>query len=119
MDAGFAGYPGVGHTKRGNAMTARVAYTDEQQAEFKATFAKRKRRNIAIFVGALVAFALSFVLPEPLAFPFGKNGPPGAVLIVPVAIFASLVNWRCPACGKLLNNEWSPNFCSKCGIEFQ
>jgi hypothetical protein len=100
-------------------MTARVAYTEEQQGEFKVTFAKRKRRNIAIWVGAAVAFALSFFLPEAVAFPVGKGGPPGGVLILPLAIIASLINWRCPACGRLLNNEWSPNFCSKCGIEFQ
>ena len=100
-------------------MTSRVAYTDEQQAEFKAIFARRKRRNVGMFVGGIIVFGVSFALPEAIAFPFGPGGPPGAVLIIPVVILASLVNWRCPACGKLLNNEWSPNFCSRCGIEFQ
>ena len=100
-------------------MTQRVPYTEQQQAEFKATFAKRKRLQIGSFIAAFGAFALSFALPASIAFPFGPPGPPAGVLVIPIVVLISLVVWRCPACGKILGNEWSPNFCSKCGVELQ
>jgi len=97
----------------------RIAYTEEQIADFKATFAKRRARHIATFAAAIASMLLMIVLPESLAFPFGKGAPPLPFLLVPLFIVFSLINWRCPACGKSLGRQISPRYCSLCGVELQ
>jgi hypothetical protein len=97
----------------------RVAYTPEQLAEFKASFAKRRTRHIASFAAAFGSMVLMIVLPEPLSFPFGRGGPPLPFLIVPAFIVFSWINWRCPACNRSLGGEISPKYCSGCGTELQ
>jgi hypothetical protein len=97
----------------------RTTYTDVQQAEFKASFAKRRTRHIAGFVLTMGSILLMVVLPESLSFPFGQGYPPLPFLIGPVFIIMSIFDWRCPACGKNCGGELNPRYCSKCGIAFQ
>ncbi len=97
----------------------RIAYTEEQVADFKATFAKRRARHIVTFVAAIASMLLMIALPESLAFPFGKAAPPIPFLFVPLFIVFALINWRCPACNKSFGREISPKYCSHCGVELQ
>ena len=48
-------------------------------------------------------------------------GEPGRVDVVLVAgaLIFSFRNWRCPACNRYLGKQYSPKFCSKCGVVLQ
>ena len=97
-----------------------MQYLDQQLAEFKAEFAKRRRRQLLAVIPILAIFVLRIVLGEkkPEAAPFGLTPEilVGAALVVVLGVIAfSLWNWRCPACNKYLGKGIGPAFCAKCG----
>ena len=92
-----------------------MEYTREQLAGFKAEFARRQKRQIAvaaiIFAGAISLMILRNRSPV--------TSPVGFVLFVgafaAILIF-SFQNWRCPACEKYLGKGGFPRFCPRCGV---
>jgi len=99
-------------------------YTQQQLDDFKAEFAKRRRRQIfvAIPFGALVVVALiarnngDFLAKLPVSPPVFA----GAFITIIVAALAfSFINWRCPACNAYLGRSLGPSFCPRCGVELR
>jgi hypothetical protein len=98
-------------------------YLEQQLADFKAEFARRRKRQLLVSI-PLAAAVLLFGL-------FGRRaeaplfGLPPAVLggavfaVVLAAIAFSLWNWRCPACNRYLGKGIGPAFCPKCGVPLQ
>ena len=100
-----------------------MEYTDMQKAQFKTTFATRRRKQrflavplIALFIG----FAVFRDRNQSDFFGFSAAiwGPTFLLLVVGAVIF-SFVNWKCPACNKYLDKNTNLIFCSKCGVELQ
>ena len=99
-----------------------MEYTNQQRAEFKDAYAKRRRKQLIMIV-------LLFAAMAPL--PFIKDGGTylglsGSVFgpIILVTIFLVWViydsrNWRCPACDKSLGRAFNPRRCRSCGIELR
>ena len=97
-----------------------MPYTQEQLAQFQATFALRRRRQlIAIVPTVLFAFLLGAS--------DGRHGSHVAGLPQSFTMFAALAgvagivlfsfrNWRCPSCDRYLGRTMNPSFCSRCGI---
>ena len=96
-----------------------MAYTDQQQQNFKKQYAVRRRRQL--FVGLpLILIAIAFVAQNKGAGIYLGGIPitgvaPLLIIAVGVLLF-SVMNWRCPACGKYLGESFNPEFCPKCGV---
>ena len=97
-----------------------MQYTQEQLAQFQATFALRRRRQlIAIVPTVLFAFLLGATdgrhgarlagIPQSYAMVTALVGVAGIV-------WFSFRNWRCPSCDRYLGRTMNPSFCSRCGI---
>ena len=92
-----------------------MEYTQEQLAGFKAEFAKRQKRQLAV-AGIIFAGAISMMI---LRHRSPLESPVGLVLLIgamaAILIF-SFQNWRCPACEKYLGKGGFPRFCPRCGV---
>jgi hypothetical protein len=97
-----------------------MQYTQEQLAQFQATFALRRRRQLIAIVPT-VLFALLLGASD------GRHGshlagiPQSFALFTALAGVAGIVwfsfrNWRCPSCDRYLGRAINPSFCSRCGI---
>jgi hypothetical protein len=94
--------------------------TDEQLADIKADFARRKRNQLIATV-PLVLLIVGVVLFEDQlkSADLGVSAFPliGVVPVLAIAIaFFSFRNWRCPACNGYLGRSASMNHCPKCGV---
>jgi len=96
-----------------------MEYTEQQKTEFKAEFSRRRRNQliatvpmIAAVLGA--AFGEGYIT-QTLGLRMEVFGGIALVVIAAGVIF-SLVNWRCPACGRYLGKGMGPNHCPKCGV---
>ena len=97
-----------------------MQYTQEQLAQFQATFALRRRRQlIAIVPTVLFAFLMGAG--------DGRHGSHLAGIPRSFAMFAAFAgvagivwfsfrNWRCPSCDRYLGRTMNPAFCPRCGI---
>ena len=88
---------------------------------FQSSFQSRRRLQIVGLVIVVVVAALAVLarlsgssLPG-LSISFW--GPLAALLLVAKIVFL-LVHWRCPRCNAVLGPDYSPRFCSKCGLQF-
>ena len=97
-----------------------MEYTEQQKAEFKTVFARRRRNQVILAVPVLTLMAL-LVLSDQSAGSWMLGLP--VLVAVPVALLAfvgallfSLRNWRCPACNGYLGKGVNPRFCAKCGV---
>jgi hypothetical protein len=100
-----------------------MQYIEQQLTEFKAEFAKRRKRQLLVSVPIVACVVLIRIFRDRetgLVFGLPTSMVMGVALaaIVGVLVF-SLWNWRCPACNKYLGKGISPAFCSKCGIPLQ
>ncbi len=100
-----------------------MQYVEQQLTEFKAEFAKRRKRQLLVTI-PIVAFILLVRVfakgEDALIFGFPASVVMGAAFAILLGIVAfSLWNWRCPACNKYLGKGISPAFCSKCGVPLQ
>jgi hypothetical protein len=97
-----------------------TSYTDHQKAEFKAEFAVKRRRQWLAVLPALAAVVVIAIVSGRQAGGFLGLDPaiwqPIAFVVVLGAVGFSLVNWRCPACGRYLGRTFNPAFCARCGI---
>jgi len=100
-----------------------VQYTDQQKAEFRSSYAERRRRQIIASV-PVIGFMIAVMFTEDraagtiLGLPSQIMGP--AFLVAVVAILAfSFRNWRCPACDKYLGRAFNPKYCGRCGVELR
>lgn len=100
-----------------------MPYTAEQERDFKASFAVRRRRQLLVavpFFIAVLALAVSGDgnRQDLFGIPLAIWGPTLGVIVVGLLLF-SLRNWRCPACDKYLGKAMNPRFCAKCGVALQ
>ena len=97
-----------------------MQYVEQQLSEFKADFAKRRKRQILGLIPVFAIFLLAIVLdkkPETALFDVPSEDVLGAAFVVVAGFVAfTLWNWRCPACHRYLGKGTSPAFCSKCGV---
>jgi len=96
-----------------------MPYTEQQQAEFIAVFATRRRNQylatvpvLAVLVLTLFANGRSTVFGIPMAWITAA-----VMVLVFGALGFSLFNWRCPACNGYLGRTLGPRFCSRCGVQ--
>src|SRR5262245_31295143 len=98
-----------------------MQYLEQQLEDFKAEFARRRKRQLlvslplAAFVILFAVFSRTFEEAPPLGLPPVALGA-AVFAIVLGAIAFSLWNWRCPACNKYLGKGISPSFCPKFGV---
>jgi hypothetical protein len=100
---------------------ADASYTDRQKAEFKAEFAVKRRRQWQFaLLPALTAVVVIAIVSNKQVGTFLGIGVavwrPIAFAVVIAAVVFSLVNWRCPACGRSLGRTFNPGYCPRCGI---
>ncbi len=101
-----------------------MQYLEQQIADFKAEFARRRKRQLLVSL-PLAAVVILFAVFSRTAEEAPPLGLPPAVLGIAVfvlvlgAIAFSLWNWRCPACNKYLGKGIGPSFCPKCGVPLQ
>lgn len=100
-----------------------MQYLEQQLADFKAEFAKRRKRQLLVSLPVVAAILIFAVASENAKVPF--FGLPPAVVggiafaVVLATLAFSLWNWRCPACKRYLGKGISPSFCPKCGVPLQ
>lgn len=96
------------------------SYTPQQKAEFRAEFAVRRRRRwlgVAVILVAVVVMVLAGRRPGGTVLGIGPaTWQPIGIVVVLGAVIFSLINWRCPACGRYLGRTFNPAFCPRCGI---
>ncbi len=96
-----------------------MQYTEQQLSEFKAEYARRRRRQIGASLPVLAVFLVLAFFNEKVEAFFGLA--PSVLLGASFTMVAALVafslwNWRCPACNRYLGRSVSQAFCSKCGV---
>jgi len=104
-----------------------MQHTEQQLAELKAEFAKRRKRQLLATIPIVAVFVMAMVLRGAgdvsfLGIPASvvARGVVGGVFALVLGSIAfSLWNWRCPGCNRYLGKGISPSFCSKCGVPLQ
>ena len=95
-------------------------YLEQQLADFKEEFARRRNRQLLVSLPVVAAFLIFAVASQKGTVPFFGLPPAlvgGIAFAVVLGTLAfSLWNWRCPACNKYLGKGISPSFCPKCGV---
>ena len=98
-------------------------YTQQQIDDFKAEFAKRRRRQIVLAVPVFILVIGGMMLRgRDVQLPAGMNENvviAGFVALVAAALIFSFSNWRCPACSVYLGRSLGPHFCPRCGVELR
>jgi ribosomal protein S27AE len=98
-----------------------MTYTEEQKAAHRTEFALRRKRQLFVSIPLVVVMLGVMVVLDDKT----KASVWGLSPSVVVGIFAvlmggglvfSLLNWRCPACGRYLGKHISPSFCHRCGV---
>ena len=93
--------------------------TEQQFSEFKAEFARRRKRQLLGSLPVVAVFIFLAFFNEKVEAFLGL--PPSVVLGAAFAMVAALVafslwNWRCPACNRYLGKGVGQAFCPKCGV---
>ena len=91
-----------------------MEHTESQKAEFMATYASRRTRQIVVSV-ALIAL----LVPVAISSERVKGLTGLLFVLVLMAVAFSLKNWRCPACNAYLGRCFNPRFCQKCGVQLR
>lgn len=92
-----------------------------QQAEIKANYAQRRKRQLLLavpVVGVLVVVFLAADKEELWGVPSAYIAPASFVAVLGAVAF-SLWNWRCPACSKYLGRSTGGKHCPHCGVELR
>jgi fatty acid desaturase len=97
-----------------------MQYTEQQLEDFKAEFARRRKRQLLVSLPVVAAFLIFAVASQKGMVPF-FGLPPAVVGAIAFAVILgtlvfSLSNWRCPACNKYLGKGIGPSFCPRCGV---
>ena len=97
-----------------------MQYTEQQLSEFKAEFARRRKRQLLGSLPVVAAMLIFAVASQNARAPLFGLSPALAGGIAFAVVLGTLVfslwNWRCPACNRYLGKGISPSFCSKCGV---
>lgn len=97
-----------------------MQYLEQQLADFKAEFAKRRKRQLLVSLPVVAAILIFAVVSQNarvslLGLPPALVGGIAFAVVLGTLVF-SLWNWRCPACNRYLGKGISPSFCPKCGV---
>lgn len=91
--------------------------------DIKSDFKKRRTRQLLLLIPLVpIIFLMVFISksnPSDIAGISAETITYAGLGIVICAVIFSLVNWRCPACGKYIGKSLSPKFCEGCGAELQ
>jgi ribosomal protein S27AE len=98
-----------------------MTYTDDQKAAHRAEFASRRKRQLFVSIPLLVLMlGFMIVLDDKSKAPAFGLSPSVVVgvfaLLMGGGLVFSLLNWRCPACGRYLGKHINPSFCHRCGV---
>ena len=82
---------------------------------------RQTRQIIAVAIALFLVLLFAVMYKRPDIFGMFSAGTLGAVQIILIAAFIgfTVVNWRCPSCGKHLGSDINRNVCKKCGIRLQ
>lgn len=100
-----------------------MEYTDQQRAEFKEQYGRRRKAQWII--AAIIIGAGGLLVMSQAALARGPNDRLALsfltlfIAIVLVALVFTLRNWRCPACNGYLGRNMGVNFCPKCGVQLR
>ena len=97
-----------------------MEYTDQQLAQFRAEFARRKRNQFLAAV-PVIAIAVSVAFFKEEIEQAAQGISPAVLGVAVVLVFGGLVvfslrKWRCPACDSYLGRSTSMHHCPKCGV---
>jgi hypothetical protein len=94
---------------------------EEIDSQLALAFKRRRRLQLLslspLTVLLAVLIASMAVVGEGAPLLLGLFAPPLLALVAAAFVF-TLMNWRCPACGKLLKGL-NPSRCAKCGVRFR
>jgi hypothetical protein len=95
-------------------------YPNDQAEKYRQEYANRRRRRllstIPFFFFAAIALIARFSTGGFFGIPFSMAGPVAYATLLAVIVFR-IVDWRCPACNKILSLDSNPKFCQKCGFK--
>lgn len=98
-----------------------MEYSETQRAAFIKQFSQQRSRSRIASVALILMLVALRVLPyRNSGFLLGLSPP----LFCSIGLFAviglfitSVINWRCPACGRHLGRTLDPIYCSHCGVQ--
>ena len=95
-------------------------HTEEQAEKYRQEYINRKRRRllstVPFFLFAAIAIIARLNTGDFFGIPFSIAGPVAYAALLAVIVFR-IVDWRCPACNRLLSLDVDPKFCQKCGFK--
>jgi ribosomal protein S27AE len=95
-----------------------MQYSDEEIIQFKNEFARKRQKQIFLALPIFIFLIITVFFPSYFkSLGLTQNTLKWGLMYYAVfAVGLSLLNWRCPACGKYLGRSFWIKFCSKCGV---
>jgi len=116
----YSQYSGYGIDRRYVQDRRMKEYSKEQEEKYRQEYTKRRqRRNIStvpFFVFAFIAIVSRLSPGGFLGIPFSIAGPVAYATLLATVVYR-IVDWRCPACNRILSLDANPKFCQKCGFK--
>ena len=116
----YSQYSGHGIGRRNVQDRRMTDYPKEQTEKYRREYIKRRqRRNIStvpFFVFAFIAIVSRLSPGGFFGIPFSIAGPVVYATLL-VTVVYRIVDWRCPACNRILSLDSNPKFCQKCGFK--
>jgi hypothetical protein len=81
---------------------------------------RQTRQIIAIAIALFCVLLCAVLYKKPIFFEFSKSVLVGSQIVIIAGFFGfSVINWRCPACGKSLGSDIHKRGCKKCGVRLK
>ena len=118
----YSQYSGHGIGRRYVQDRRMTEYPKEEKDKFRQEYINRRRRRyistIPFFFFAAIALISRLSPGGFFGIPFSIAGPVAYVTLLAVVVFR-IVDWRCPACNRILSLDANPKFCQKCGFKLR
>lgn len=92
------------------------------ESELREQFSKRRFRQFLIAAAALAVLVGVISVDVKQRTTLGIDTTVvliGSIVVLFGLLALTLVNWRCPACGRYIGRTINPKFCSGCGFQFR